>query len=356
MPPSPLIPTPDTIPAPAWVFHVLDVALFMLHIVVINVLVGGSLLFLYSRLMKREHPNAALEPLSKKLPVAFALGINLGVAPLLFLQVIWGHLFYSSSILLGVFWILVIPLVILAYYGTYIHAKSIGNVTALLGIGMASLVLLYVGFIFVNNILLMMQPKEWTAYFGNRNGTILLLSDPTLIPRYLHYIVASVAIAGLFLSTVWTIRKGKQVAGADEQIGKGLKIFGYATVVQAAVGLWFLMALEREMMLQFMGGDPWATAFFGIGFLSGLGAIATAFGGKFRPTLIMTIITMVAMVITRDQLRAMYLSGSFDPSSLTVNPQYGVLVLFLVILVLGLASVVWMLRAGFRTDAGRAAS
>lgn len=350
--PSPLIPSPDAIPAPAWIFHVLDVALFTLHILVINVLVGGTLLFLYSRVTRKGQERQLLEPLSRKLPVTFALGINLGVAPLLFLQVIWGHLFYTSSILLGTFWILVIPLVIVAYYGTYIHAKSERTSLAVAAIAAASLVLLYVGFVFVNNILLMMQPDQWQAYFGNRNGTVLLLSDPTLLPRYLHYMVASVAIAGLSLSILWTIRKRRDAEGADAKIRQGLTIFGYATVVQAAVGLWFLISLKRDMLLQFMGGDPLATAFLGIGFLSALGAIATSLGGKLRPTLIMTGITILAMVITRDQLRGMYLQGSFDAASLQMNPQYGVLALFLFVLVIGLASVVWMLRAGFRTDSG----
>jgi len=59
------------------------------------------------------------------------------------------------------------------------------------------------------------------------------------------------------------------------------------------------------------------------------------------------------MVITRDQLRSMYLEGSFDTASLQVNPQYGVLILFLVILLIGLASVAWMLKAGFGTPSGR---
>ena len=354
MSPSPLIPLPDPIPAPPWVFHVLDVVLFTAHILVINVLLGGTLLFAFSRLLGRNREH--LDPLAGKLPVAFALGINLGVAPLLFLQVIWGHLFYASSVLMGLFWILVIPAVILAYYATYIHAKSHRDVRATFAIVLASLLLLSVGFMLVSNILLMMQPEAWGAHFAHREGTLLPLSDPTLIPRYLHYVIASVAVAGLFLSLIWTIRNRRGTEGADAAIRRGLNVFGYATVVQAGVGLWFLIALRRDFLLQFMGGDPLATAVLGIGFLSGLGAIATALGGKFRPTLAMALITLVAMVITRDQLRGMYLRGSFDADALTIHPQYGVLTLFLIILVAGVASVVWMIRAGFRSGTGRVPS
>lgn len=353
MNPSPLIPLPDAIPAPAWLFHVLDVSLFALHIVFINVILGGSLILLFSRLTKKDEPSPVFSALAAKLPVSFALGINLGVAPLLFLQVIYGHLFYTSSILMGVFWIAIIPLLIIAYYAAYVHAKAKRSALATTAIIIASVVLLYISFMFVNNILMMMQPAQWSAYFANRSGTLLSLSDQTLIPRYLHFLVASVAVAGLSSATVWVIRKKRGTEGADDKVRNGLRIFGYATIVQVAVGLWFLMALKRDVMLQFMGGDLVATIVFALGFLCGIGTIATAFVNNYRATLSMAILTIIAMVLTRDQLRSMYLQGSFDPVTLQVNPQYGVLVLFLVILLLGLASVAWMLKAGFRTASGR---
>ncbi len=120
-----LIPTPDTIPAPAWLFLVLDLVTFTLHILVINLILGGSLITLYNRMVRGgEARQAALHaPATGKLPTLFAIGINLGVAPLLFLQVIYGHLFYTSSVLMAVYWILVIPFLILAYYGAYIHSR-----------------------------------------------------------------------------------------------------------------------------------------------------------------------------------------------------------------------------------------
>lgn len=95
MDPLSLIPRPDTIPAPSWLFLVLGILTFALHILVINVVLGGSLITLFTRF---GNANASLEDslhggVASKIPISFALGINLGVAPLLFLQVIYGHLF-----------------------------------------------------------------------------------------------------------------------------------------------------------------------------------------------------------------------------------------------------------------------
>jgi hypothetical protein len=355
MGPLPLVPSTEAIPAPAWLFHTLDVLFFLIHILLINVILGGSILLLARRLRHTTGQDSNTSVLSTKLPVLFALAINMGVAPLLFMQVIFGHLFYTSSVLMGVYWILVIPLVIIAYYGTYVQAKGKSETLKTNALALTTAILLYIGFAFTNNLLMMMQPERWTGYFFNRGGTMLDAADPTFIPRYLHFVIASIAVAALASALVWEYRRKHGVENAATRTAGALKIFGVATIAQIAAGLWFLLSLNRDMMMQFMGGDILATVIFMVAFLSGIGAVATSFSGKFRPTLIQAAITVVLMVLTRDQLRSMYLNGVFDPSSLQLAPQYGVLALFVVILLLGVGSVVWMLRAGFKGTSGRAA-
>ncbi len=355
MDPASLIPTPDTIPAPAWLFLVLDLLTFLLHIMVINVVLGGSLLLLFARFGKKDiiSGDNLFSVLINKIPTSVALGVNLGVAPLLFLQVIYGHFFYSSSILMGVYWILVIPLLIIAYYGAYIHAKN--EKLARIAILITSLLLMYIGFMQVNNLSLMTQPEKWTAYFENRGGTILNIDDPTFIPRYLHFLTASVAIAGLFTALVWSIRTRKNPDAGKNHIIKGLRIFGYATVVQVVGGLWFLMAIPADFILQFMGRNLLFSIILLVGFLSGIGAIVTAFLGKLRPTVMQLLITMIVMILTRQNLRTLYLQDNFQLGSLQLAPQYGVLILFLVIFVIGLWSVWYMVKGAIKIREGGAA-
>ena len=45
--------------------------------------------------------------------------INLGVPPLLFAQVLYGRAIYTSSVMIGLRWIAVIPALILAYWLLY---------------------------------------------------------------------------------------------------------------------------------------------------------------------------------------------------------------------------------------------
>ncbi len=353
-----LIPTPDAIPAPAWFFILLEQILFLLHIIVINAVLGGALLILFRRLFGKDGQQAyALQqPLIKKLPVLIALGINFGVPPLLFLQVVFGHLFYSSSVLMATYWILIIPLLILAYYGLYIHAGKFLNSPRFskISLAVASLILLYIAFMLVNNNAMMEQPEAWTAYFGSRGGNLLIWSDPAFLPRYLHFIAASVAVGGLFFSVVY--RYSKRLEDKGKMIGNGLRVFAIATAFQVVIGFWYLLAIPQDFMLQFMGNNLLATIVLMLGILTGIGALVFGFLGRFNATLIHVLVTLVLMVITRYNLRMMYLSDDLQLSRLQLSPQYGVMILFLAILVVGLIAIAYMLKVGFNKENRRAES
>lgn len=352
MDPSTLIPTPDTIPAPWWLFWLLNVVTFTLHILVINVVLGGSLITLFSRLRQpaADPQNLLFGPLVKKLPTGFAIAINLGVAPLLFVQVIYGHLIYSSSVLMAVYWILVIPLLIIAYYSAYIHAqKSAARTASLISIAVTSVILLYIAFTYVNNMTLMVMPEKWGAYFENRGGTILNAGDPSFWPRYLHMVVASVAIAGLFLAIIWNYRSKRGEEGSDK-VKSGLKIFAWATVAQIVIGLWFLMSLPKEIMMGFMGGNLLYTIVLTLGILLAIGVLFVAFRGKLTATLYHALAIVVLMVISRANLRSLYLSDDFHLDTLQLSPQYGVMALFFVIFGIGLAVVYYMLKIAWKAN------
>jgi len=353
MDPTTLLPTPDTIPAPVWLFELLDLVTFTLHILLVNVALGGSLIALFSQ---RRLPagTALVEPAVAKIPMTFALGINLGVAPLLFIQVIYGNLIYSSSVLMAVYWILVIPFLILAYYGAYIHARKYTTNPSLsiFAIGLSSLLLLYIAFTYVNNMTLMIQPEKWVGYFENRSGTLLNLSDRTFWPRYLHFVTASIAVAGLFLALLWNFKRNRPEAAG--KIKSGLQIFGIATSIQVLIGFWFLLAIPREFIFAFMGQNLLYTLVLFLGMALAIAAIITAFLEKLIPSVILLLGTIVAMVITRANLRALYLEKFFSFDTLQLVPQYGVMLLFFIVFVAGLAIVGYLLKIAYAANERRA--
>jgi hypothetical protein len=319
--------------------------------------VGGTIILFFSRLRGDREPmqNSFPGGLVHKIPTSVALGINFGVAPLLFIQVIYGHFLYTSSVLMATFWILIIPLLIIAYYGTYMHSFKYesNRILSLISLGISLVIFLYIAFIFVNNMTLMLHPEKWSAYFDNRGGLILNLDDPILLPRYLHFLTASIAIAGLFTAIIWYIRKKKQSEIPDHKIQSGLKIFGYATLVQILVGIWFLLAQPRDIMMLYMGQGFLHTLLLTLGIITALLSVYFAFKGKLLLTLYHLLATIVFMVGIRALLRAAYLQDYLTLSDLTLAPQNSVLILFLIIFIIGLVSVNYMVRAAVRASEGR---
>ncbi len=58
-----------------------------------------------------------------RLPTLMVFVINLGIPPLLFAQVLYGCALYTSSVLIGTYWISVILLLMASYYGLYLAAQ-----------------------------------------------------------------------------------------------------------------------------------------------------------------------------------------------------------------------------------------
>lgn len=343
---STLIPTPDAIPVAWGWFHVLLLLTFLLHLLVMNAMLGGGIIALFSLFRGGEQNQLLGKEVGYKLPYTIAFAVNMGVAPLLFVQVLFGHFIYSSSILMAVWWLSIIALLILAYYAAYIYDFKFD---ALQGMRILLLIfsvaiLLFIGFMFSNNMTLMLQPEKWVAYFNNPGGTLLNAEDPSLWPRYLHFVVGAVAIAGLFLALVGHFGFTKSKVDPATMIETGMGYFTKATVIQVLLGVWFLLSLPREVMLQFMGRSGYGTILLLIGLvLAGLMLYA-----GYRRRVIMAsavaLVLMVVMVLMRDLVRFAYLKPYFHPADLTVTPEYSPFIFFLVVFVAGLVLVGYMIK------------
>lgn len=342
---------PNPLPAPYWVFKLLLLVTFFLHILAMNFLLGGAVLALVAKWGNRQHGAHMFADIAKKLPSFLPATITIGIAPLLFLQVLYGQFFYTSTIIMGWPWFLVLVFLTIAYYGYYYASfkgvdrpKSAGNVMIL------SVVLTFViGFIYSNNITLSQSPSRWAGkYFGDRAGWNLNLSEPTLVPRFLHFFVAAIAVGGLLLVFLALAKWKTEVEYSRSLFTLGGKAFMYATMAQYLIGSWFFMAMPREMRLLFMGDSPNATALLVLGVGGGLGAIFLMSAALRREephqtvyfVAAFTAVVILAMVIARDVLRGAYLRPYFHPEGFIVRTQWSVFPLFLILFVGGL--ILWL--------------
>ena len=115
-------------------------------------------------------------------------------------------------------------------------------------------------------------------------------------------------------------------------------------------GFWFLFSLPREVLLALVGGKPWPTIHLAIGMGLGFLALILLSGlrqperqrGLVRFTAGVLLATVLAMVGLRDVVRWLYLGSLIRIRELPSHIQMDVTVLFLLVFVLGLATVAWM--------------
>lgn len=347
-----LIPSvdPNPLPAPYWLLKVLLIVTFVLHIVAMNFMLGGGVVALLTRWRKRDRESGKrmFFDVAKKIPVLLPATVTLGIAPLLFLQVLYGQYFYTSSILMAWPWFLVLVMLTAAYYGFYYVSFQSGREPGRTGavmVASVSLVFL-IGFLFTNNITLSQTPERWGAkYFASAGGWHLNLGEPTLIPRYLHFFVAAVALGGLLLVFMALANWKRDRAYAGELLQFGGKTFMYATMAQFVVGMAFLVALPAGMRMLFMGANTTATVLLLVGVLGGLASIFLMSDALHRENIrvaavvvpAITGVVIASMSVMRDILRDAYLKPYYQPGQFAVQTQGQVLALFLGLFVAGVA-------------------
>ncbi|MBU0483020.1 MAG: hypothetical protein KKB30_00720 [Proteobacteria bacterium] len=350
MNPADLVPVADMIPVPWGWFQFFLILTFMLHLLLMNVMVGGGIIALFNHLRNPAQPSPLVRDLSRKFPTTIAIAVNFGVAPLLFLQVLYGHFMYVSSVLMAVYWLSVVGMLIVAYYSAYFYNMRFDALAedAPKVLGLSVVLLMMIGFVFSNNMTLMLNPQKWTAYFDHAGGTMLNLCDPTLFPRYLHFMTASLAIGGLAIALLNLYRKKKGDPDADRLIKQGMSWFSFATAGQIVLGIIFLTVLPSEVRTLFLGGSVWHTSLliFGIS-----GAVLLLFFGFKKMVLSTTVLTgliVLVMVLIRDLVRRAYLAPYFSTSDLQVASvtQYLLLLLFVVVLLLGFGVMFYVLKLG----------
>lgn len=337
MDPAALIAPTEALPAAPGLFATLLTASFAAHILVVNAVFGLTLLATIQALAKTRGPDPA-----GSLTGLTALAVNLGVAPLLFVQAVYGQFMYPGSTLMGAWWFAMALAVMLAYALAY-RQKALaarGENPAWLWTAM-SLCLLYASLMQTHNAILLLRPDLWPGYFDTPTGHLLAWSDPTFAPRWLHFVTASLAVGGLATALAAKDKAARGDAQARERVRRGMAWFAWASLAQAADGLWFLVSLPREVMLAFMTGDPAARGVFVAGLtLVGL-TLVLGFRAKVAASAASLAATVCLMVLLREIARRAYLKPFYDPRAQPVNPEPASLALFLACLVLALAAVAW---------------
>ncbi|MEZ0576070.1 hypothetical protein ACAG65_08565 [Halodesulfovibrio aestuarii] len=347
---SALIPAPESIPIAAGWLEGLLIITFALHILLMSAVLGGAFVCSVRSVVNKK--SLSIKKIAKVLPSIFAFAVNLGVAPLLFIQMLYGQFVYPSSILMAVYWLSIVFLAIIAYSALYVFAERYGRHTKFsASIFISTVAMLCVGLVFSNNMTLMLRPDVWAAYFSSPDGTLLNFDDPTVWLRYLHVVVASIAVGGLVLAIVARhiiVRESQELAISEERLG--LNIFLIATLAQLMVGVTLFFALPEPVRWLFSGGSEFYTG----ALLVGLAFVALLLFEAASRNLYGTISALLVTVLVMASLRALVRKAMLDPyggiAALPVQAEYSPFLMFIISLVLGLIAIAYMIKLAMRSN------
>jgi hypothetical protein len=160
---------------------------FALHAVFVSYVAAGTAYTLLATLRGRADPIAART--RDWLPFMLGAGITAGVAPLLFIQLLYQRRFYTANLLLGPRWGAVVPALILGFYALYLAKASERWRRWALGVGLACFG--FVAWSWTELHLVMMDDPAWRAMYGAGARFYLELA---VVPRLVIWLGAMLAL------------------------------------------------------------------------------------------------------------------------------------------------------------------
>jgi len=345
------------IPGPYWLFTLLHWLTFALHLIAMNLLFGGLIILLISK--NSPFRKLMFDTEIRLFPTVMAATITLGVAPLLFTQVIYGKFFYTATILSSWQWFLIIPVLLITYYLLYLVAMkkniSLSIKTNILWLALIGLI--FISFTYTALSDLAEKPELWNnLYKAAPGGTSLNPDWMQIFFRWAHMAVGAMAVAGIGI-LIFSLYFPKVKDNPDLQ-RFGARIYLLGVIKAALFGLIYLFTIDTKILMEFLGSPGLHALLAGI--IVNIGALIVLFKGlknktKTRQAILwgsgLVLGGLFCMVSARHYLRLIYLDKYFAPDKLTIGSQYSPLIMFLITFVIGLGVLWWMLKKYFKSPA-----
>jgi len=332
------LPDYNFLSAPFWLVTTLHMVTLTLHFLAMNFMVGGIAVILFGKLNNKWN-DLTVQKFVKLFPTLMAATVTLGVAPLLFVQLVLAKPVYSASIVSAWFWLMIFVVAMIAYYFLYGAAfrqnGSNGRTATYLTIALIGFV--YVSFIYSSVFSMAERPDLYQAlYASNQSGLVLNPEIGSYIWRWLHMLVGAVTVGGFFVGLIG--RESEPIY----KLGKSFFIWGMA--VAMVIGMVYLFTLG-EVLLPYMrsSGIWWLIIAIVLSLLS----LHFYMKKNFLVSGLMLLVSVLGMVINRHVLRLLVLDGAHDPAAIPFAPQWSIFIIFLVCFVIALALVWYMLKLFF---------
>jgi len=369
-------------PAPFWFITFFKVLGFILHVIPMNIWYAGMLLVaIFATFPKgtsgKNHAEELAHRLSRSMPIIVAMGINLGIVPLLFTQVGYPQFYYPAGDLIAVPWLAVIFFLIFAYYGVYVYSLSVRKNKetkfAIASAWISSILFVVIGFLFANNFSLMANVDEWTKIFDKTNvagavtGQALNLGDPTLFPRWLMMFGIAVMTTSVYIVVDAFYFKKASTSNSYKSwaVKFSFILFTVGMVLFALMGSWYIFGALDKFTLDQVGGNPLIITLFIFTALSPgapwltLLLMFIRIKSNLLPRKNLVVIASLAqfLVITLNAISRQWVQNTelmryYDVTKEVVNTQWSPMIIFLALFVVGLGVVGWMIKKVMEVEKG----
>ena len=202
---------PFDFPLPTAFYLVLYVVTLIIHVVLMNYVLAGSAYLAFVSVFTggpsvQRHRSPLAMLLRDWMPFMLSGAITAGVAPLLFIQILYKKNFYTSNLLLNHRWMIILPVLIVGFYLCYVlKSKVITSwpraARLIIGLGIFAS-FLFVAYTWTENHLLSIQKQAtWSSMYESKAIAYL---DAQQIPRLAVWFLGS--FPTLALIAAWQIR------------------------------------------------------------------------------------------------------------------------------------------------------
>ncbi len=339
----------------------------LIHLALMNLVVGGTPIMVATELLgewtqTKEYYRKLARQLAHILPWAMIIGMVVGFPPLLLVQVMYGPFVSGAMNSMGSGGLVLVVITILALVGVSFYKKwpswLPNTLTYRVAVGGLSAGLLaFTAFGFVTLNVLMMNPEQWQMV--RQGGMMEWGTLASVTPRFLHIMLASVAVVGMGLVIYGIALRVKEAnTGIDPKEGFPVWVTRYGvswmlggTLPQMVIGPWLLLSLPDHVRVALLSGSNLASILFFVSVICALMSLVLLNAALMVPGyrmfsiggVIGLMITVALMVVIRDRVRWYGLIEYVKSPAVAADAQWGLLIPLVgwTVIILGVGMVVW---------------
>jgi hypothetical protein len=237
---------PFDLPGPTALYVCLYLVTLALHVAFMSYVLAGSGYVAVAAVIAWSRGQASSEPVARVLrdwlPFGLGAAITAGVAPLLFLQILYKENFYTANLLLFHRWMAVVPVLIVGFYLLYL-AKSEAVERWGRRAGATVAVAAFACFVFTayswtEMHLLALDPGAWPEFYAQGRMTY---SSASLVPRVAMWLAGSAPIMAVIVG--WQLWQKDEGSGAHIKLLAAIALAGI--LAAAGFAAWYRHTLDE---------------------------------------------------------------------------------------------------------------